>query len=355
MRKRPREIISPSDQFDTQGNVPATGQRAALVGNADLVYTYSSGSWGVDTRANGPPDVLVGEAGVDRTIASLSATVDQFGHPAAGGQRATLGATTYTYTDTGDGLLWVIDEDDPDAPPDKLTTGSGVICGFVQPGDYLGSWIMTELRNVIRATGNRNYCYVFSESNGYGTGAQSGSVDWREDPWLFIRTLSLAKQMASLNWVPGEEHHGAPDIDVITYNGSLSTSIFNSIFRGDQTPGDDHYEAGAGRYPSKHRTATRRHRDRVVKIYALAGANGGTFNAFGTGLAENTFKSIGTAIVTTGQTLSDYAYPDPSPTAMPSPWPEEPDDPPPSGGNSTALSCYVFVVMGVVDWTWLYP
>lgn len=315
-RKRPREIASLTAQFDQQGNRCVAGHRAtcpavprgttrfadyglermeAHTGQGIPVYEYNGTTWvAVEDHLDGP-DILVSEAGAERTISSTSATTDIEGRPAVIGQlaRGPLGKL-YVYNGPTSTPPWAerTENESTGNVPDRLPTGSGVIAGRVQGvwtnpapgstfyqgmGDIIGPWIFAELCQFMQALGNRTLhgtgIVVLTGSNAVLT--VSRSFDYTDYRFSVqgSDTPGEAHGKVADRWQPGSSwmtDTGPVPVDAT----GQAMAVGTQTIRGQNPAGTARYAMGANRVSDfKSRITTRSHRSRSVQFYAIAGNN----------------------------------------------------------------------------------
>lgn len=253
MRKRPREIATTASLFDTQGNIRADGDVARCLADG-LVYQFVGHPTYEWQPASAAPDLLVGEAGDERVIDDTSATEDQVGHPAEPGQHARSYADSQVYVYV-DSVGWVEDEEDPDALPDRVTTGAGVIFGRVQAGDYLGAWIFNQMRDIL------NLLTVSFESIGSATPVSLTRADGGS---TLQSTEAAAYAAAIAPWDPGVDNA------TLAYLGSPGGSNFQHSYMSGTWSGGvfQGFLCGVASKKASVELLSTPHRDRTVYLFA---------------------------------------------------------------------------------------
>ena len=354
-RAKFRTIAATNAIADRDGQPAQVGHRALLTNDAPFyargsivrVAVREADGWTITEDPSVSPDVLIGEAGVERTISGPTATVDGQGRPAQGCARAPDG-TVYCWRPRwdGDNADYYRDPDtdeyvyewgqyDPDFyppdnsrddeyQPDRVTSQpNGILCGPMQPGDYIGAWVIDDLATMIRTLGNRTLAapnsgaayllYTGSTSHGIRT---ENNVPETHDVVYRAATWSEALDYYRQDW----GQHGTQSF--FGWSAYASGSHTFADPEGPSTPG---WSASAFLASSKAWVTTSPHRTRTVQLYAIFRAAGRGYDALGVGGAEDALAAFGQAFVIAKGTAGSAHFDPLSPSTAP-PTPEQPEE-----------------------------
>lgn len=251
-----------STPYDRDGNPAEIGHRALIYSTGSVygprpgVYEYDGTTWVLDPSANPePPDTLVGEAGAERTIdTTAQSDYDNQGHVITVGMRARCladGQVYYRY-DLPE-LAWYPPDSEWNADnpnPDQIpVTGSGVLFGKCQPGDYIGAWLLSDVRDMLNALGNRTDAPI--TNTGYNDGGWGYSSGGPHATGTSAGASAVANFVCEATYSPW----------------SLDSAIITAVACSSGSPCTS-YSATIDKHQYGYTCSTMGHRSRTIKFVA---------------------------------------------------------------------------------------